>query len=230
MYKCSCMSLVNRGITCRHYFSVMLRTPEARFHVGLLNQRWFTTNHPELKNRLFYPASKFKVDLEIPFLEFNVSDSFNSTNDSLELNDHPYVSLSEQRLYYVSVHGLAKKASQIACKSCDESFVTLLEKYINKKNREALDLEQSGSSQIVERNDHQIINDLEIDQENVGRIGNPIIRRPKGRPPGTARFKGPLETSNEVNKIRKCGLCNESGHNRTTCPMNTNRRKRKNDN
>lgn len=62
MYKCSCMSLVDRGITCRHYFGVMLRTPEARFHMELLNQRWFITNHPELKNRLFYPASKFKVD------------------------------------------------------------------------------------------------------------------------------------------------------------------------
>ncbi|CAG8578468.1 9380_t:CDS:2 [Funneliformis mosseae] len=44
-------------------------------------------------------------------------------------------------------------------------------------------------------------------------------RRPKGRPPDTARFKEPLETSNNVNKTRKCGLCNESGHNHTTCPM-----------
>ncbi|PKY28328.1 hypothetical protein RhiirB3_444434 [Rhizophagus irregularis] len=75
------------------------------------------------------------------------------------------------------------------------------------------------------RDDHQITNGLEIDQENVGQIGNPIIRRPKGRPPGTARFKRPLEASNEGNKSRKCGLCNESGHNRTTCPVNTNRRK-----
>lgn len=110
---------------------------------------------------------------------------------------NPYASLSNQRLCYV----------------------TLLEEYINKKNREALNLEQSGSSQIVERDDHQITNGLEIDQENVGQIGNPIIRRPKGRPSGTARFKGLLEASNEVNKSRKCGLCNESGHNRTTCPI-----------
>ncbi|RIA79419.1 hypothetical protein C1645_840740 [Glomus cerebriforme] len=36
---------------------------------------------------------------------------------------------------------------------------------------------------------------IKIDQENVGQIGNPIIRHPKGRPPaGTARFRGPLET------------------------------------
>ncbi|CAG8576849.1 2884_t:CDS:2, partial [Funneliformis mosseae] len=49
------------------------------------------------------------------------------------------------------------------------------------------------------------------DQENIGQIQNLIIRRPKGRPAGTVRFKGPLETSNEVNKSRKCGFCNESG-------------------
>ena len=30
-------------------------------------------------------------------------------------------------------------------------------------------------------NDHQITNGLEIDQENAGQIGNPIIRCPKGR-------------------------------------------------
>ncbi|PKK69900.1 hypothetical protein RhiirC2_780412 [Rhizophagus irregularis] len=72
-----------------------------------------------------------------------------------------------------------RKLVRFACKSCDESFIALLEEYINKKNREALNLEQSRSSQIVEWDDHQITNGLEIDQENVGQIGNPIIRRPK---------------------------------------------------
>ncbi|CAG8549328.1 1203_t:CDS:2 [Funneliformis caledonium] len=84
------------------------------------------------------------------------------------------------------------------------------------KNHEALNLEQSEPIQDMNEQD---------DQENIGQIQNLIIRRPKGRPAGTVRFKGPLETSNEVNKSRKCGLCNESGHNRTTCPMNTNRKK-----
>jgi hypothetical protein len=135
------------------------------------------------------------------------------------LNSNQHVSLSKQRQYYVHAWGLAKQANQIACKSCDESFVILLEDYIRNKNREALNLEQP----------EQIQHDDTVDQENADQIRNPIIRRPKGRPPDTARFKGPLETSDNVNKIRKCRLCNESGHNRTTCPMNTNRKKRKND-
>ncbi|CAB4420120.1 unnamed protein product [Rhizophagus irregularis] len=55
-------------------------------------------------------------------------------------------------------------------------------------NMEVLNL-QSGSN-------HNI--DEEVDQENVIPIENPIIRRPKGRPPGTARFKGPLQTFNST--------------------------------
>ncbi|CAG8571505.1 8332_t:CDS:2 [Rhizophagus irregularis] len=69
----------------------------------------------------------------------------------------------------------------------------------------------------MEWNDCEITNSLKIDQENVSQIENPIIRHPKGKSPGTARFKGPLEASNEVNKSCKCDLCNESGHNHTTC-------------
>jgi len=65
-------------------------------------------------------------------------------------------------------------------------------------------------------------------------IGNPIVRRPKGRPSGTTRFKGPLKaSSNSNNKVvdgrnqNKCGLCNNVGHNRATYPCNPNRKKRR---
>ena len=220
------MSLVNCGTICKHYFSVMLRTSQARFHIGLLNKRWFTSNHSQLdlRDRSFYPTTKFKNDLNTSFLDLDtIPEFFNFGDNNSNLNGNQYVSLTKQRQFYTNVQGLAKKANQIACKDCDESFITLLEEYINKKNSEALNLIPSGPSQ----NEHQLAGDLEIDQENIGPIGNPIIRRPKGRPLGTTRFKGPLEHSSEINKVRKCSLCNESGHNRTTCPMNTNRKKRK---
>jgi hypothetical protein len=38
-----------------------------------------------------------------------------------------------QRLYYSNAQELAKQASQIACKTCDELFITLLEQYIADK-------------------------------------------------------------------------------------------------
>uniref|UniRef100_U9TGN3 Uncharacterized protein n=1 Tax=Rhizophagus irregularis (strain DAOM 181602 / DAOM 197198 / MUCL 43194) TaxID=747089 RepID=U9TGN3_RHIID len=84
----------------------------------------------------------FGYNLDTSASHFEASKAFTKPM----LND---IECINQRLYYVSVHGLAKKASQIACKSCDDSFIALLEEYINKKNREALNLEQSRSSQIV---------------------------------------------------------------------------------
>ncbi|GBB84345.1 hypothetical protein RclHR1_10970006 [Rhizophagus clarus] len=49
-YKCSCISPATRGIICRYYFSIMLQTPEAQFHIGFLNQRWLISNHSHIKN------------------------------------------------------------------------------------------------------------------------------------------------------------------------------------
>jgi hypothetical protein len=122
-------------------------------------------------------------------------------------------------LYYSNAQGLIKQANQIACKTCDESFISLLEEYIANKTHEAMELEQTENVDTLP----------EFDQEN---IRNPVIRRPKGRPPGNARFKGPLEDSSSSNKIthgrtqNKCGLCNNIGHNRATCLSNPNRKKR----
>lgn len=228
-YKCSCMSLVTRGMICRHYFSVMLRTSDAQFHIGFLNQRWFISNQLDFRKQPFYPATKFKSESNAQFLALSntISDFSNSTDEVSKLNINQYASLKEQHLYYVNVRGLTNQAKQIACKSCDESFITLLEEYIDKKNREAINLQHID----VYSGQHQII-DEEVDQENDRTIGNPIIRRPKGRPPGTARFKGPLQTSTQSNEVptgRKCSLCNRNGHNRATCPMNPNRKKRNNE-
>jgi hypothetical protein len=193
----------------------MLRTPHAQFHIGFLNLRWLKSTHLDLKSRPFYPASKFMMDSNTPHLEPNDIGLFNSANDnSASNNNNQYVSLDRQRLYYMSLQGLVKQANQIACKTCDEDFIILLQEYINSKNHEALN------------------NQPNLDQENVDQIGNPLIRRPKGRPTGTARFKGPLEASTRSNATgsrtqNKCSLCNNVGHNRATCPSNPNQKKRR---
>ncbi|CAB4436243.1 unnamed protein product [Rhizophagus irregularis] len=167
--------------------------------------RFITTHLNDIKNRPLYSTSKFNTNLETLLLEFNNSLEFLDVIDDVSI----------------------KQANQITCKTCDESFIDLLKEYINKKNSEALTLEQSDN---MENQD-----ELEVDQKNThqNQIGNPIIRRPKGRPPGTAKFKGPLENSSHSNEIiggriqNKCGLCYNVGHNRATYPSNPNRKKRR---
>lgn len=149
------------------------------------------------------------MDSDTLHLESDNIDFYKSTNDDYSSSIHnPYVSIDKQRLCQV------KQAHQIACKTCDEDFITLLKEYVNNKNHEALELRD--------------------DQENIGQIGNPIVRRPKGSPLGTTRLKGPLENSSRFNESaggqnhqNKCGMCNNVGHNRSTCPLNPNRKKRK---
>ncbi|RGB40359.1 hypothetical protein C1646_687970, partial [Rhizophagus diaphanus] len=60
-------------------------------------------------------------------------------------------------------------------------------------------------------------------------------RHSKGRLSENTRFKRPLETSNDSNKIsnertqNKCSYCNNKGHNHATCPSNLCQKKKKND-
>ncbi|EXX51999.1 hypothetical protein RirG_256900 [Rhizophagus irregularis DAOM 197198w] len=104
MYKCSCMSLINRGTVCRHYFCVMLQTSQAQFHIGFLNPRWFVETSPDLRSRPFCPASKFKMDSVVSYLESNNPPNFfHSINENILNRNNPYVTLSKQKLYYMNI-------------------------------------------------------------------------------------------------------------------------------
>src|SRR2546423_13601119 len=38
---CTCMLLITKGLVCRHFFSVMLSSEKAMFHIGLIPARWY---------------------------------------------------------------------------------------------------------------------------------------------------------------------------------------------
>ncbi|CAG8801145.1 19681_t:CDS:2, partial [Gigaspora rosea] len=38
---CTCLTLINRGLICCHFFSVMLVSKIAKFHIGLVPQHWY---------------------------------------------------------------------------------------------------------------------------------------------------------------------------------------------
>src|SRR5579859_1570564 len=55
---CSCLTIIRKGIVCRHYFQVMLCTQEARFHIRLIPSRWYQENK-DVANEPFVVADKF---------------------------------------------------------------------------------------------------------------------------------------------------------------------------
>ena len=38
---CTCLLLASEGLVCRHFFQVMLRSPNAKFAFNLLKNRWY---------------------------------------------------------------------------------------------------------------------------------------------------------------------------------------------
>ena len=57
---CSCLAVVTRGIVCRHYFSLMIHTYTAAFHIRLIRQRWYKSSELNGKNEPFVYAAKFQ--------------------------------------------------------------------------------------------------------------------------------------------------------------------------
>ena len=104
LYRCSCFSLVNYGTVCWHYFSVMLCTSQAVFHVGYINPRWYVTNHPDLKKQSFCCSNKFKNDVTLLSLDINNIIFLNTAVECSDTNTggNQYVSINKQKMYYAN--------------------------------------------------------------------------------------------------------------------------------
>src|SRR6185437_16052257 len=38
---CTCLSIINRGLLCAHFFQVMIVSRNAKFNIGLIAKRWY---------------------------------------------------------------------------------------------------------------------------------------------------------------------------------------------
>jgi hypothetical protein len=71
---CSCLSLINQEIVCRHYFQIMLHNLTAKFHLRLIPSQWYYKDKDPSKEP-FLVARKFEAETihiipqyNIPFL------------------------------------------------------------------------------------------------------------------------------------------------------------------
>jgi hypothetical protein len=207
---CSCLATVTRGIVCRHYFSLMMHTHVAAFHIQLIRQRWY--KNPELngKNEPFVYAAKFQ-DMELPkqpenqeilYLTAMVQNNVDKWNQESKSN-------LDERIFYGKVMGLAKKATLKAVGKRDMRILEILQEYLNEFDDENSNLENEIETDEIEEND-----DLQLQ--------NPIKKPKKGRPRGTKRIKSSSEIPSS-NK-RHCKICKEVGHYSNTCVQNPNRK------
>jgi hypothetical protein len=203
-HHCSCLSLINRGIICRHYFQIMLRSPIAKFHLRLIPSRWYYKDKDPSKEP-FLVASKFE-DKTIPIIpQHNIPflTAINQTTPQDFITQHER--LTDIQLYG-KIAGLTRKATMKAIKKKDMRIVYLLEDYLEEDEEQNENVDNIG---------------LESDKENNSFIlNNPNKQtRPKGRPKSAKRIKAhhEKEFSSITSKQYKCGHCGDMGHNKRNC-------------
>ncbi|RHZ50855.1 hypothetical protein Glove_490g67 [Diversispora epigaea] len=92
-HHCSCLSLINREIVCRHYFQIMFRSPIAKFHIRLIPSRWYYKNKDPSKEP-FLVATKFE---EISIPKSNLDNNFEDLESNKENQSHVLKNPNKQK-------------------------------------------------------------------------------------------------------------------------------------
>jgi hypothetical protein len=196
-----CMAFI--GYSCRHFYRVMTLSPIARFHIGLINRRWYKESLQE-RNISSYEfivisnlSSKENHVLPSQFLNIDAMDAIQT--ESSQVGDIEVSKVISKKRKFGELFGLGKKVITDVIEDGDEETYN-----------EVLDFLQS----IQQRRQRILHNNNNVNINIVG-IQNPVARVPKGRPK-LKRTKGALEESSNKSQY-KCKICKQLGHNSKTC-------------
>jgi len=217
---CSCLATITRGIVCRHYFSLMMHTNAATFHIRLIRQRWYKNLELNGKNETFVYAAKFQntellkqpENQEVPYLTAMIQ-------NNVEKWDQKSKSNLDERIFYGKVMGMAKKVTFKAVEKRDTRIFEIFKEYLDEN-----DNLENNDNENREPDFNLDVETSENDEENDGDLylQNPIKKPKKGRPKRTKRIKSVTKTSSK-NK-RHCKICKKVGHYSNTCIHDPNRK------
>ncbi|GBC37693.1 uncharacterized protein OCT59_005660 [Rhizophagus irregularis] len=141
-FSCTCNLLISYGIPCRYFYRVLRKSSQAKFHISLINQRW-------------YQDSKLNIDdKEIALLNIIsiVEDHNSSAVIHEEINFNYIHHVRDEQVYtkklqviisaklkYGKAFGFTKKALDLTQKlDCYNELNGLLQIYIEEKQQELL--------------------------------------------------------------------------------------------
>ncbi|RIB21559.1 hypothetical protein C2G38_2176301 [Gigaspora rosea] len=238
---CTCLTLINRGLVCQHFFSVMLVSKVAKFHTRLILQRWYLNTLDE---------SVTTLENE-PVISIVSNEEFNKPGNAIHIDFSHLEDICGSHIFTKHIShemvcrerwgkgfGMLKKILNLAIvTNRAEELYKIHEKLVKEMKNEI----KSQNSQAITEN-----NEL---QEFAHTINNPTSVKTKGRSSKrikafnnvtnilnskNTKSKMPriiLDSRNDmsdtesisdteetiVNK-RKCRICNMKGHNSRTCP------------
>jgi hypothetical protein len=126
------------------------------------------------------------------------------------------MNILDQRIMYGNLHGTYKKALQKALEKKSRSLrlIEILEDFVNNSSE---DEDKEDDNEGLDEEDEELSN--ESDKENIDfQLQNPKIKRGKGRPAGTKRYKASHEKNENRQKgQRRCKKCGSLGHYQKKC-------------
>jgi len=183
------MYLVAKGLICRHFFSVMLHSNKAMFHIGLIPARWYNSNamifDPQKEAAITICGNKNVSNSDEFIYEHQIETNFDTLNKicHIQVFSETVKQNLSHKAKYNKGFGYAKKAINLALEmGCEDELNELLQRWIRDKEKE---------------------NKKVSDKENLLNINNPYKTRTKGAP--KKRLKSAVEdvTSKYINKKGK---------------------------
>ncbi|CAG8797562.1 19605_t:CDS:2, partial [Cetraspora pellucida] len=209
------------GYLCRYFYHIMTLTPNARFHIGLVNRRWYKDilQETDITNNEFIvissdiciSTSKAYI-LPTQFLrsEFDVNGAEEFANCGSNQSPDEISKAISKKHKFSELWGLGKKIMVNAIEDSNEDiYYELLGVFTSIQNRTSLQRVISGVSDVGNFS-HKINNNSCMIS-----IRNPVKKRSKGRPK-SKRIANAFEKS-DTKTSYKCKICNKQGHNSKTC-------------
>jgi len=231
-FLCTCFTIINFGIPCRHFFCLMRHTSNAQFTMALINHRWFSDDkYFNLTIDTSAAMKSISIVQEDSFINSLIAPTCHilDTLRERKTNTEPIKKLSKQKRQFIEGHEFVIKALNMAIRtdSVDE-LIGLCNRFM--ASHIYLNAQQTK----------------ELDQNDSEYISNPIVYNVRGRPPKRlkgameiAKSKRPLKEITNINQDveqdlfnnpessaarvvhgrgqRKCKKCGELGHYQKNC-------------
>ncbi|GBC09501.1 hypothetical protein RclHR1_08910005 [Rhizophagus clarus] len=227
-HRCTCNLLITHGYPCRHFYKVLRTSPNAKWHIGLISNRWYKDDKI-ISNSAIHQAPISLCSNTLDNEIISNTGSFDLGHITKIRGNELYTpdlqELNNNRIKYGRAHGMMKKVINLALATNSyEELIGMCQDFLVSKQ------EILGNQNRAE----EVLNNVELN------VANPVITVRKGRPAG--RVKSAVEIQDKENRKsclksvdfniqrnreiqsdssrdnrKTCHNCGQKGHNRATC-------------
>jgi hypothetical protein len=200
-YSCTCNLLISFGIPCRHFYKILRKSPQAKFHISLINRRWYQDLKLNINDE----------DLALLDVLSIVKDDNSEITVHKEINFNYIHQIRGEKVYteklqnivsakakYGRSLGFARKALDLAQKlNCHNELNGMLQTFIDEKQQELLYNCRTTDKENV------IVDQREKNESCNKEINctNPVTSRRRGRPSNRYLSEGETLKQNKKQKI-----------------------------